>query len=94
VKVRITLQAAGHLNAVHEYLHAISPRVAVAQMKLIFRAIDRLKQFPQAGHVGRLEGTREMMVPRTPFLVVYSLRGEQINILAILHGSQQWPRQS
>ena len=68
MKVHITLQATGHLNAVYEYLHAIDPKVAVAQMKLIFRAIDRLKQFPRAGDVGRMEERRELMVPRTPFL--------------------------
>jgi toxin ParE1/3/4 len=93
MKVQITLQATGHLNAVYEYLRAIDPKVAVAQMKLIFRAIDRLKQFFRASYVGRMEETRELMVPRTPFLVVYSLGGDRVNILAILHGSQQWPRQ-
>jgi hypothetical protein len=40
-----------------------------------------------------MEETRELMVPRTPFLVVYSLGGDRVNILVILHGSQQLPRQ-
>jgi hypothetical protein len=40
MKVDITLQATGHPNAIYEHLHAINPRVAVAQMKSSGRLTD------------------------------------------------------
>ncbi len=36
-------------------------------------------------------GTRELVIPRTSYIVVYRVRGQWVEILALQHGAQQWP---
>ncbi len=60
-------------------------------MKRIFDAIDVLKRYPLAGRTGRIAGTREVVVARTPFIVAYTVTSEEIQILAVLRGSRRWP---
>lgn len=94
VKIRITLTASGHLEAVFQYLDGINSKIAAEQMKRIFDGIDQLKRFPESGPAGRVEGTRELVIPRTPFVVVYSIDKDVVNVVAVLHGSQRWPQLS
>jgi len=46
---------------------------------------------PLSGGVGRIDGTREAVVPRTPYIVVYRVSEETIDILGIWHAARQWP---
>ena len=91
MKVVVTPLASDHLLAAHDYLQAFSPAAAKSQLTKIFDAIDRLQQFPYLGRTGRIAGTRELVVPRTPFIVAYAVTGQEVQILAVLHGAQQWP---
>lgn len=91
MKVRLTPLASGHLFAAYDYLQASSPAAANSQLTKIFDAIDRLQQFPFSGRKGRIEGTCELVVPRTPFIVAYLVATRELQVLAVLHGSQQWP---
>ena len=51
-----------------------------------------LLQHPKMGRAGRVKGTRELVISRTPFIAVYRLKGtKRIEIIRLLHGSQQWP---
>lgn len=45
---------------------------------------------PHSGRIGRLPGTRELVVARTSLLVVYRMM-EYIELIRVLHGAQQWP---
>ncbi len=54
-------------------------------------AIRRLGRFPELGRRGRIEGTRELTVPRTPYIVAYRVRGDVVEIAALLHAAQAWP---
>ena len=67
------------------------PMKAVVQGDRIAEQIDILLQHPQMGRPGRKQGTRELVISRTPFIVVYRLNGKRIELLRLLHGSQQWP---
>jgi len=91
MKVRITPLVSEHLLAAYEYLQACSPTAPKSQLTKIFDAIDRLQQFPHLGRRGRIAGTRELVAPRTPFIVAYVVAGQEIQILAVLHGARQWP---
>jgi toxin ParE1/3/4 len=50
-----------------------------------------LAQFPEQGRTGRKSGTRELALSGLPYLAVYRLNGDAIEILRILHGAQIWP---
>ncbi len=42
------------------------------------------------GRLGRVSGTRELVIPETPFILPYRIQDNRIEILAVLHGAQQW----
>jgi len=48
---------------------------------------------PEMGRRGRVSGTRELVIPQTPFIVPYRLEGGTIQILRVLHGARRWPKQ-
>ena len=54
-------------------------------------AVSRLADFPESARPGRVPGTRELVVPATPFIVVYRIEATDVVILRILHGAQKWP---
>jgi toxin ParE1/3/4 len=43
------------------------------------------------GRAGRVRGTRELVVPGLPYIVIYRVRKDTIQIARILHGAQLWP---
>jgi toxin ParE1/3/4 len=61
----------------------------LSQLDEIERQTDRLADYPKLGRPGRVKGTRELVVNRTPFIVVYRIKGEIVQILRVLHGAQQ-----
>lgn len=42
------------------------------------------------GRVGRIRGTREAVLPDISYIIAYRV-GRDIEILTIIHASQQWP---
>lgn len=57
----------------------------------VIAAVDQLSEQPAMGRPGRVPGTRELVVPRTPFIVPYRVRKEHLEVLAVLHSSRRWP---
>ena len=47
--------------------------------------------FRKRGRPGRVEGTRELPIVRTPYLAAYRVIDGAVVILRILHGARQWP---
>lgn len=64
---------------------------ALSRLDEIEGQTDRLADYPKLGRPGRVKGTRELVVNRTPFMVVYRIKAEFIQMLRVLHGAQQWP---
>jgi len=54
-------------------------------------ALQRLGRFPESGRIGRVAGTRELVIVRTPYIAAYQVGSVAVLVLRILHGSQQWP---
>ena len=74
-----------------DYIAQDNPLAAVSQGDRIDEQVDMLLQHPQIGRPGRQQGTRELVISRTPFIVVYRINGKRIELLRLLHGSQKWP---
>lgn len=81
------------LASIRAYIAGDNPRAAERQLQLIFAAIRNLEQFSELGRAGRLPGTRELVVSRTPYLAAYRVHGDAVEILRVLHGRQRWPAQ-
>jgi toxin ParE1/3/4 len=92
VKVEWTETAKAHLLGLDAYLYERSPQGADRVVDQIYQAVGTLEQFPFAGRPGRVAGTREMVVTTTRYIVAYRIRNEAVQILAVMHGAQRWPR--
>jgi len=79
------------LRSVRATIALDNPRAAERQIDLIIKAARNLAQFPNLGRQGRREGTRELVISRTPYLLAYRINGDRIDILRVLHGRQRWP---
>lgn len=79
------------LEKIVDYIASDNPKAALAIWDEIESQIERLVAYPHSGRLGRVEGTRELVVNRTPFIVGYRVIGGAVLILRVLHGAQQWP---
>jgi toxin ParE1/3/4 len=78
-----------------EYIGERSPSAANALADKIAAAVARLADHPRRGRPGRpgrVTGTRELVVPGTPYIVVYSVVADYVRIHRVLHGAQRWRR--
>lgn len=51
-----------------------------------------MKNNPRMGHPGRLEGLREWVALKTPYILVYEITGKVAEILHVVHSSRDWPQ--
>ena len=94
MRLRYTPQAIRHLDAIAEYISKHNPEAARRAGARIREVIDLLRIFPLIGHAGALSGTRELIVPSLPYIIVYRLEHREENTLVILgiyHGAQLRP---
>jgi toxin ParE1/3/4 len=91
VIVRYTRQALADLDEAREYVALDRPAAAQAIGQRIRQVISDLTRFPERGRPGRVAGTRELVIPGTPFLAAYRISSGHVDVLAILHGARQWP---
>ena len=80
-------------EAIFDYIAAESPKAAAIMDAAISRQVERLLAHPQSGRMGLVPGTRELPIPRSPYLVAYRILEDRIRLLRILHGAQSWPGQ-
>ncbi|MGA2592391.1 MAG: type II toxin-antitoxin system RelE/ParE family toxin [Bryobacteraceae bacterium] len=70
----------------------MTARRAASRVALRFyESVSTLTQFPRRGRPGRKPGTREWVFTGLPFLAVYRVGEEVVEIDRILHGAQKWP---
>ena len=92
MQVRWTPAAADDLENIANYLFEKTPGNAARLIRYIYGAPAVLKNFPNRGRAGKKEGTRELLMPSLPYVIVYQVRANIVHIVRILHSSQQWPR--
>ena len=73
------------------YIAERNPQAALDMANAIRAATDRLANYPRLGRPGRVQGTRELVVPRTPYIVIYQIEGDTVGIIRVLHSAQRWP---
>jgi len=91
MKIIWSAAAVRHLQEVVEYIQAESAGGAISTRRRILDTALRVGQIPYSGRLGRMDGTREAVVPRTPYIVVYQLSSQSVEILGIWHAARQWP---
>ena len=93
MKVVWSRRAIRHLVSLREYIEKDSEQNASVVAKRILSAVELLPQ-PEMGRPGRVLGTRELVVPDTPYLIPYRVRRDRLELIAVFHGRQKWPARS
>jgi toxin ParE1/3/4 len=90
MRVRFTLEALGHIAAIHAYIAERNPLSAARVVARILAAAERLGDFPHIGHAGLAPGTYEWPVTGLPYILVHEVHeeDEEVVILAVFHGAQ------
>jgi toxin ParE1/3/4 len=91
VKIRWTRLARADINAAYEYVADDSAGAADQFLERIQQASAILVRHSMAGRTGRIAGTRELVVPGTPWIIPYRIRRGFIDILAVILGARKWP---
>jgi toxin ParE1/3/4 len=89
-RIRWTLPAAGDLASIKNYLQQHYPHFAEPTVRTVYQRIRSLKTAPNRGRPGHRSGTRELALSPLPYVVVYSVKAESVEILHIYHGAQDW----
>ena len=84
-------RALDDLEDIRAFVERDDPGSAAVIVHRLRDAAERLSAFPDAGRRGHVSGTRELVVPRLPYILVYRRRGETIGILRVLHGARRRP---
>jgi toxin ParE1/3/4 len=92
LKIRWTEGASKNLDEIENYIGQDNTRAAVKTALQVINSINQLSRYPAIGRAGRIEGTRELIVPDTPFIVPYRVKNKTIEILRIFHHSRKWPK--
>ncbi|MHA1536025.1 MAG: type II toxin-antitoxin system RelE/ParE family toxin [Alphaproteobacteria bacterium] len=91
MKIIWRLTARNDLTGITDYIAEDNPRAARFVEARIYRAIGRLENFPNSGRPGIVVGTREIVVPGFPYIVVYTHESDTATIIAVVHGAQDRP---
>jgi toxin ParE1/3/4 len=85
-------EAINDLAALRAYIERDDPAAARRVALHIIRNVETLlPENPEMGRPGRVPGTRELVIARTPFIVPYRLVGDTVQILRIFHAARRWP---
>jgi toxin ParE1/3/4 len=79
------------LNELIAYIAADSVQTAELVAERILKAAELLPAMPRSGRTGRVPGTRERVVGRTPYILAYRIESGQIRILRVYRGARKWP---
>jgi toxin ParE1/3/4 len=78
-------------NILVYYFDEVSPALAESIYTRIRRQVAQLKTFPNRTRPGRVDGTREYVIERLPFVVVLSIDGDTVHVLSVIHTARKYP---
>jgi toxin ParE1/3/4 len=80
------------LLALRAHIAEHDPAAAKRVALHIFYCVEYLLlENPKLGAPGRVPGTRELVIPKTPYIVPYRVRQSKIEIVRVYHTSRPWP---
>jgi plasmid stabilization system protein ParE len=79
------------LEEISDYIAKDSPVAADRVTDRLRTATQILTAHPAIGRVGRIAGTRELVMADLPYIIPYMVTESSIEILSIIHTSQRWP---
>lgn len=90
MSVRWLVGATVSLRAIHAHISVENQDAARRVVRAIRAATIRLGEFPDSGRNGTVAGTRELIVPNLPYLIVYRVTKGDVEIIRVFHSSTDW----
>jgi len=91
MRVRWLKSSLTSLQSSLRLVHDENPALARDLAQRIQSTVARLEQFPLSGRTGATAGTREIVNARLPFIVVYRIVDNEVQILRVFHDRQCRP---
>lgn len=92
MRIDWTLSARVDLQNARQYITERSPKGARRVALAILSSVRHIAETPGIGHPCRVTHTRELTIPRTPYVVVYSVVENTLVILGVVHEAKDWPK--
>jgi addiction module RelE/StbE family toxin len=89
--VRWTTPAKQDLAAIVRYIRKDKPIAAQRFGTKIREQVATLSSLPLRNHKGEVEGTRELIFHPWPYIAIYRIAENEIQIIRIRHAAQDWP---
>ena len=90
-RVRWTGPAANDFTRIIDRIREDNSSAAQRVAQTIYKGVAALRAFPQRGRIGLAPNTRELVFPPWPYIVVYEVIEEDVQVLRIRHAAQDWP---
>jgi len=88
MKVHWTNTAEGHLEAIHAHIAQDSPEYAKRMVDRLTRRSQQIAEFPFSGRkVPEYDVDQIREVIEGSFRIIYYLKSDQIDVLAVIHGA-------
>lgn len=82
--------AVQHLSAIYSYIAQNSPAYAEIVIDRLTRRSQQITKFPLSGRVvSEFETPQIREIIEGSYRIIYYIKADQIDILAVLHGSQK-----
>jgi plasmid stabilization system protein ParE len=91
MKVIWSAASVRRLREIVEYIEPESSSGASTTRRRILKTALRVGQMPYSGRIGRVEGTREAVVPGSPYILVYQVSAQAVEIVGVWHAARLWP---
>jgi toxin ParE1/3/4 len=91
MRVRWTTNAADDLAHIVDYIRKDNPVAARRAAQTIYTGVAQLRKFLNRGRLGLVENTRELVFSHWPYIAVYEIVGDQVQVLRTRHAAQDWP---
>ncbi len=91
MKIVLTPTASHDIKHIYSYIIENSDvPTAKKVLSSVENMIDHLEKFSELGKIGRVKNTRELTIPKLPFIIIYKLYKTHIAIVSIMHTSKKW----
>lgn len=85
-------EALDDLGSLRAYIAEEDQAAARRTVSRIIDAVENLlADHPRIGRAGRVSGTRELVIPGTPYIVPYRVQRSTLQILRVYHAARKWP---
>ena len=90
-QLEFSARSLANMEVIKLHIAADNPAAATKVIQSVLRTSEELIDFPMLGHTGLRTGTRELVLSKYPYTIIYRLTLKKLHIVAVVHQSQLHP---